>query len=638
MPFIESFMSARLFLRPQLIDNTIYFLSNMSGHISLYRMKSGGSVPQPLLPPKIALQNPHLLEGKSFYVFPKINKIVVMIDNNGDENYKPMTIPLTGGFPEPVFQSTFEKSRVFLAHCDPDSNHLYFLAARHDVSTFESYRANLETGEIIMLAEGPWGKRPIGVSKTHQKVILEDNYTIGDSTLYLWSEQQTKPEIIFGAPIEQRNSNFDIQLNGVSFPNFVANDQAILLCSTVFEDEVGLGFIDLNKPQEIKSVNILNKKHTGKGELVNLIHTQDNRFTLEYNVDGSSWLYEGEFDIDNLEFKIFHTLCGEQPLCGGVLESSFFDSFSNRFIISFSSAVSPTQIYTLEGQKRDIIQRCTDEIILGIPEEALSPGEDASFISFDGVRISARLYLPSDRSNEKKPYPLVYYVHGGPQSQERPDFAWFSMPLIQFLTLNGFAVFVPNVRGSTGYGLSYTKQVDKDWGGKDRQDHVFAMQVVLPKDKRLDTSRTGVVGRSYGGYMTLTLAGRHPDLWSAAVDMFGPYNLLTFYDRIPETWKPYYNIVLGNPQNPVDNQFMLERSPQTYINNINCPLLVIQGKNDPRVVEKESSDLVNFLRSQGKKVDYLVFGNEGHDVLKYENRVQCYNTITDFFIKHLNSC
>ena len=78
---------------------------------------------------------------------------------------------------------------------------------------------------------------------------------------------------------------------------------------------------------------------------------------------------------------------------------------------------------------------------------------------------------------------MVYYIHGGPQSQERPDFAWFSMPLIQFLTLRGFAVFVPNVRGSTGYGLSYTKHVDKDWGGKDRLDHVHAMTKVLPKDK-----------------------------------------------------------------------------------------------------------------------------------------------------------
>jgi dipeptidyl aminopeptidase/acylaminoacyl peptidase len=141
------------------------------------------------------------------------------------------------------------------------------------------------------------------------------------------------------------------------------------------------------------------------------------------------------------------------------------------------------------------------------------------------------------------------------------------------------------------------------------------------------------VGRSYGGYMTLTLAGRHPELWSAAVDMFGPYDLLTFSDRIPPTWKPYFAIALGDPVN--DRAFLIERSPRTHIEQTTCPLLVIQGKNDPRVVESESRDLVEGLRAQGKQVEYLMFENEGHDVLKYENRVACYNAITEFFEKHL---
>jgi dipeptidyl aminopeptidase/acylaminoacyl peptidase len=178
------------------------------------------------------------------------------------------------------------------------------------------------------------------------------------------------------------------------------------------------------------------------------------------------------------------------------------------------------------------------------------------------------------------------------------------------------------------------KAVDKDWGGNDRRDHVFAMQEILPKDDRLDISRSGVVGRSYGGYMTLTLAGRHPNLWSAAVDMFGPFDLLNFSDRIPETWKPYFAIALGDPIK--DRDFLIERSPNTYISNISFPMLVIQGKNDPRVVEQESRELVDKLTSKGKDIDYLVFENEGHDVLKYENRVTCYNRITEFFLTHLS--
>jgi len=191
------------------------------------------------------------------------------------------------------------------------------------------------------------------------------------------------------------------------------------------------------------------------------------------------------------------------------------------------------------------------------------------------------------------------------------------------------------VRGSTGYGLSFTKRVDHDWGGQDRLDHVHAMTEILPKDPRLDVKRAAVVGRSYGGYMTLIQAGMHPDLWKAACDMFGPYDLLTFSSRIPETWKPYYKIALGDPEKAEEKQFLIERSPKSYLHQLACPMLVIQGRNDPRVAAPESEDLVNNLREQGKDMELLIFEDEGHDVLKYKNRVTCYNAITDFFTKIL---
>ena len=135
--------------------------------------------------------------------------------------------------------------------------------------------------------------------------------------------------------------------------------------------------------------------------------------------------------------------------------------------------------------------------------------------------------------------------------------------------------------------------------------------------------------------MTLTLAGRHPDLWAASCDMFGPYDLITFSERIPETWKPYFAIALGDPNTPDGRAFLQERSPRTYLENLACPMLVIQGRNDPRVVAKESEDLVADLKKKGKDIQIHVFEDEGHDVLKYSNRVTCYNAITDFFAKYL---
>lgn len=630
---IESLLSARLYLSPQLVDNRIYFISNMSGKLSLYAMNYGGSVPEPLLPPNIALQNPELIGGKSFFVFPLIDKIIVMLDKDGDENYQPMAVPISGGFPTPAFENFFADYRVHLLHCDPLENTMYLVAESRKEQNNFAYKANIKTGEVLKLGESPWGSFVDGVNKEHTKVVLSDGYTAGDTTIYLWTVENPDRRLLYGTPIEARQPGQEIPLNSIFSCHFTPGDRGLLFATAIFEDTLGLGYLPLDDSNVVKVIKIQGLVHTGNGELNDIQHLHDNHFLLLYNIDGCSWLYEATFDEENLVMVIKWVIAGQGEIQNGVLEGVHYDDNSDRYILSFSTATTPTQLYSVEGINRQDITRHTNERILGIPDGLLSPGEDASFASYDGLRTSARLYLPAEELGYQGERPVVYYIHGGPQSQERPNFAWFSMPLIQFLTLNGFAVFVPNVRGSTGYGLSYMKQVDRDWGGKDRLDHIHALKV-LADDKRLDTSRCGVVGRSYGGYMTLTLAFRHPELWKAAVDMFGPYDLLTFSERIPETWKPYFALALGDPVN--DRQFLVERSPKTYMHQLTCPLLVIQGKNDPRVVEAESHDVVDQLRNTGKQVEYLMFENEGHDVLKYENRISCYNTITEFFTKHLN--
>src|SRR4030042_6109371 len=128
MARIESFLSARLFLAPQLVNDRVYFISNLSGRLSLYAMDYGGSIPEPLLPPDIAMQNPHLLGRKSYAVFPKNEKILVMLDKDGDENYQPMLIPISGGYPEPSFNGFFQNYRVHFSDFDPAERICYLSA------------------------------------------------------------------------------------------------------------------------------------------------------------------------------------------------------------------------------------------------------------------------------------------------------------------------------------------------------------------------------------------------------------------------------------------------------------------------------------------------------------------------------
>ncbi len=634
MYHIESLLSARLFLQPQLVGRRLYFISNLGGRLSLYAMDEGGSVPEPLLPPDLALQNPHLVDGKSFYVFPRLGKILVMIDRDGDENYQPQLVPLEGGYPEPAFGGQLADYRLHCLNCDPEHNLAYFNVEAHQTQMQYAYRGNLESGALECLGQSLWGCLVVGVNADHSKVILLDRYTEGDHVLYLWGQGAAERQWLYGTPLDQRAAGQTVPLNAIHACHFTPQDRGLLFITALFADTYGLGYLPLEAPQAVKPVTITGAAHTGAGELTKLEHVAGQRYLLEYNIDGSAWLYEGEFDEAQLTLRLGPPLVGRGRLANGTLEAAEYDPASGRYALAFSSATTPTQIYVVGGARRKVAKAQTRERVLGLPAEWLSPGEAAAFTAPDGLRLSARLYRPAEALGYAGPRPLVYYVHGGPQGQERPDFAWFSMPLIQFLTLNGFAVFVPNVRGSTGYGLSYTKYVDRDWGGLDRLDHVQALKM-LGEDPRLDVRRAGVVGRSYGGYMSLTLAARHPELWAAAVDMFGPYDLVTFSDRIPETWKPYFHQALGNPADEKDRALLVERSPRTYIQQITCPLLVIQGHNDPRVVEQESRDAVEQLRALGKPAELLVFENEGHDVLKFENRVRCYNAITEFFRQHL---
>jgi len=627
---IESLLSARLFVEPQLVDGRLYFISNLSGQLSLFVMDVGGGVPEPLLPPQIALQNPELIGGLSFFVLPELDRILVMIDRDGDENYRPFTIPLAGGFPEPLGGDSFDGFRSHLADVDRDSGIAYFASESRAESLIHGFRCDVRTGEVEELYASPYGAIPVAWTSDHSRVVLEDQYLQGDLVLYELVDGERRS--LYGTPIEAREEGRDYPRSGFRSARMTASDSGLVLVTTLFDDTGTPAYLSLDGGA-VEQVAVTGVVHHGVGELERLHHLEGDRFAAIYNIDGVSWVYDASFDEQNRTLSLDHVLVGEGDLAEGMLHGLDLDGVTGQFAVSFCTATMPTQLYLLEPGEPPAPR--TRERALGLSPELLALGEDASFDSYDGLRVSARLYLPSPELGFDGPRPLVYYIHGGPQGQERPNFAWFSMPLIQILALEGFAVFVPNVRGSTGYGLEYMRKVDRDWGGHDRLDHVHAMTEVLPKDDRIDVERAGVIGRSYGGYMTLTLAGRHPELWRAAVDMFGPYDLTKFMERIPETWKPYFLLALGDPEK--DHDFIVERSPKTYISDIACPLFVIQGQNDPRVVEQESRDVVEELRSLGKNVDYLVFEDEGHDVLKLQNRVRCYDAITSFFSTHLDA-
>jgi hypothetical protein len=415
-PRIESLLSARLHLSPQIVGDRIYFISSLSGRLSLYAMYYGGSVPEPLLPPHIAMQNPELVGGRSFFVFPLLDKILVMLDHDGDENYQPMLIPIEGGFPEPAFDNYFAKYRLHLGECDIDRNIVYFNAEQREKPLQEAYRGDLRTGKLEKLAESEWGAYPSGFFEDPSKVFILDSYATGDSVLYLL--ENGRKSLLFGKPLEQRKDGETVPLNGLGYTAsasgglgsnaFTPGATSALVTTAVFDDHFSLGLIDFARPGEIQSVKLDGLVHHGVGELMGLFHLKGAHYAVHFNVDGCSWLYEGIYNEEKRQLSLRHVIVGDGDLAIGVLQHFYYDIAVDRFVLSFSTATSPTQIYTVEARDRMTIVMHTEEKILGISEAQLSDGEDASFVSFDGTRVSARLYLPAESLGYQGPCPLVY--------------------------------------------------------------------------------------------------------------------------------------------------------------------------------------------------------------------------------------
>ena len=181
---IEALLSARLFLEPHLAEGRVYFISNLSGHLSLYVMDAAGGVPEPLLPPQLALQNPELIQGYSFYVRPRFGQIVVMVDRDGDENYEPAVIPIAGGFPEPLVEETFSGRRSSLLDVDPETSTAYFNSQSREESMMYAIRVDLETRTTETIGESTYGAMVAGWTPDHSRVVLADLYTMGDIVLY----------------------------------------------------------------------------------------------------------------------------------------------------------------------------------------------------------------------------------------------------------------------------------------------------------------------------------------------------------------------------------------------------------------------------------------------------------------------
>jgi dipeptidyl aminopeptidase/acylaminoacyl peptidase len=300
------------------------------------------------------------------------------------------------------------------------------------------------------------------------------------------------------------------------------------------------------------------------------------------------------------------------------------------WLVNATADTEPGETYLFDRQTHKLTLQY--KVREKLPREALAPMKAISYKSSDGLVIPAYLTLP--KGVPAKSLPTIAFPHGGPWARDY----WGYNSVAQFLANRGYAVLMPNFRGSTGYGKKFLNDGNGEWGRKMQDDITWGMKYLV-SEGIADPKRLGIVGGSYGGYATLAGVAFTPDLYAAAVDIVGPSNLITLLESIPPYWEAGRKIMyarMADPGTPAGKAWLQERSPLTKVAAIKTPLLVVQGANDPRVNKREADQIVIALRDRGFPVGYVLAPDEGHGFARPVNEMAMFMATEKFFAQYLD--
>lgn len=301
------------------------------------------------------------------------------------------------------------------------------------------------------------------------------------------------------------------------------------------------------------------------------------------------------------------------------------------WVVSVSRDVDPgsVYIYDCKKDKAELLYRQRPDL----PSEHLAKMKPVRYKARDGLTIPAYLTLP--KGIPAKNLPVVIYVHGGPWARD----GWGYSSMAQFLANRGYAVFMLNFRGSSGYGKKFLNAGNKQWGTGFMQHDITDGAKYLIREGIADPERIAISGGSYGGYATLAGLAFTPDLYAAGFDVVGPSNIITLLKSIPPYWAPMkkrFAVRVGNMEDPDDLKMLEKQSPLNSAKQITAPLYVVQGANDPRVKKAEADQIVVAMRELGRDVEYMVAPDEGHGFAGKLNRLAMITAMEQFFSKHIN--
>jgi len=504
-----------------------------------------------------------------------------------------------------------------------DGDRFAFASNRRDESVFDVYvQGRTETGDdATLVTEGDGWLSVGGWSPNDDRVLVSEAHWSFDQDLHVL-------DIESGDMTHVTPHEGDVRFRSA---NWGPDGDAVYLVTDYESDTLALARLDLTADAIDDVGERLDIVETGGDWDVDGVALDDETDRLVYsrNVDGYTDLTVGELDgpTDIAEFPT-PDLPGN--LAGGVA----FDDDGERFALSATGRTENTNVFVVEIAT-GTVERWTRASTAGIPRETFVEPDLVRYESFDGLDVPAYFSLPDDWTAGEAGgaatddgVPVIVDIHGGPESQRRPSFAG----LTQYFCSRGYAVFEPNVRGSTGYGREYTHLDDVE----QRMDSVADLAAAvewLGDREAVDPDRIVAMGGSYGGFMVLAALTEYPDLWAAGVDVVGIANFVTFLENTGSWRRELREAEYGSLE--ADREFLESVSPINNIEAIRAPLFVLHGANDPRVPVGEAEQIAEEAREQGVPVEKLVFDDEGHGISKLENRIETYTAVVDFLDEHV---
>lgn len=316
---------------------------------------------------------------------------------------------------------------------------------------------------------------------------------------------------------------------------------------------------------------------------------------------------------------------GETPGVVGLTDQRLvFSPDGRRLAFSYTSATRSSDIYVWDPEE-GAVHPVTQSSHGGLPPESFVAPDLIRYPTFDERQIPAWFYKPQETEGEM---PVVVIVHGGPEGQSRPYFYF----LAQYLVHHGYGVLAPNVRGSVGYGNEYSHLDNVEKRMDSVADLAYAARW-LQSQPDVDGERIAVYGGSYGGFMVLSALTTYPELWAAGVDIVGISNFVTFLENTSAYRRKHREAEYGSLEH--DRDFLESIAPINHLDKVQAPLMVIHGANDPRVPISEAEQLVEALRARDVPVEFLVFDDEGHGIVRLANKQVAYPAIVAFLQQYL---